>query len=154
MRIHNMPSKTTILFIACQILDQTSQFCSCRNSLINAVRLSINSSNFVEFWLTWCEAGVRLAALCTIYSPGWQKRHLFCYRTFWCSGWARGSGRLAAGWGTAWHRRKVERNGYRWGIIGAIDKVKTKLEWELQDQKYKLTAYSAESDSHEGVCSS
>jgi hypothetical protein len=39
-------------------------------------------------------------------------------------------------------------------IIRAIDKVKTKLEWELQDQKYKLTAYSAEADSREGMCSS
>lgn len=25
------------------------------------------------------------------YSPVWQKRYLFCYRIFWCSGWAASS---------------------------------------------------------------
>jgi hypothetical protein len=29
---------------------------------------------------------VRLATLLTIYISSWQKRHFFCYRTFWCSG--------------------------------------------------------------------
>ena len=64
----------------------------------NVLRLCVVSAFCMSYLVcdafqdVWCV--VRLAALLTIYSPSWQKRHLFCYQTFWCSGYAWGSGCL------------------------------------------------------------